>query len=473
MIRYCLAFLLSVIVSLSVGISLAAAERRVALVVGNNNYPGLSADEQLRNAVNDAREMEISLRLTGFEVRRLENVGRQQFILEFGNILEKLEQGDIFTLFFAGHGVQIAGENYLLPSDLPSGVSEASVGSLAVRLSDLQDAMSATEAKLSIVIIDACRNNPLAGGGRNLGERGLAAVTASRNSFIMFSAGKNEVAQDGLGEARNSVYTAELSKLILEPGRSLSSIAREVRTRVKSKVAAAGLSQFPAYYDDMDEDFFFIAPHSPANDADASGGSPATPPQQPYAAATEQWLLFTYRGVDFYGGDLTPEGVFGSSEDTCQRLCEAEPQCRLYTWNSRNELCFLKRELGVAMPGAGAHSGFYRRTEPGADKVDPAVEIEWKFYFNEEMTGFFLGGQTVVESLPACLDLCKSQDCAGVTMETSKTRTVCKMAKYLALVGELGKRTKKGAITAVPEYSRIAPTGSEIRLRQKLANALQ
>src|SRR5262245_47741217 len=98
----------------------AHAEKRVALVVGNDVYQNLAADQQLRKAVNDARTVGLALERIGFEVMRGENLGRQQLVDRLDEMTRRLAQGDVAFFFFAGHGVSINGGNYILPSDIPN-----------------------------------------------------------------------------------------------------------------------------------------------------------------------------------------------------------------------------------------------------------------------------------------------------------------------------------------------------------------
>src|SRR5271165_1068603 len=158
----------------------ALAERRIALVIGNDRYDELSTDEQLHNAVNDARAMKAALEQLKFDVDIGENVDRKHFIEKLSDFGGRLHQGDIAFFFYSGHGVSFSGANYLLPSDIPKPRADARdeesrLADLAVAETGVLERIRKAGARVAVVVLDACRDNPLApSGGRSLGgERGL------------------------------------------------------------------------------------------------------------------------------------------------------------------------------------------------------------------------------------------------------------------------------------------------------------
>jgi hypothetical protein len=241
-----------------VALAPAAAAKRVALVVGIDGYDNLAAQEQLQKAVNDARTIGEALKTVGYEVIAVENADRRSFNASWQKFLSRIEPGDEAAFFFAGHGIEIAGQNYLLPSDIPKPQSgEASLiknESLSVTqlLVDLQE----EGPRVSLVILDACRDNPFAASGvRSIGgTRGLTRVEAPEGSFVMYSAGTGQTALDRLSDTDdnpNSIFTRSLAPLIKTKGLGLQEVALKVREEVVALANSAGRKQTPAYYDQV------------------------------------------------------------------------------------------------------------------------------------------------------------------------------------------------------------------------------
>ncbi len=216
------------------------AEKRVALVIGNSAYMSVPP---LATPKNDAEDMAAALKALGFTVLLgldLDKRGMDRKILEFESALHGADTG---VFHYSGHGLQVAGVNYLLPVDA-SLESAAALRIEAVRLDFVQETME-REAKTNILFLDACRNNPLSRNlARALGTRsadigqGLAATEAGLGTLIGFSTQPGNVALDGNG--RNSPFSGPLAKAILTPGKDLFSILIEVRKEV---LAATGGKQ--------------------------------------------------------------------------------------------------------------------------------------------------------------------------------------------------------------------------------------
>jgi hypothetical protein len=236
----------------------AWAEKRVAIAIGIDAYENLKADQQLRKAVNDSRSAGDALSAVGFEVIRAENVRRLEFNRVWQRFLNRIDPGDTVAVYFAGHGVEIAGSNFLLARDVPqvaNGEEDLLKGE-AIGLSRLLDDLRGRRPKVSVLILDACRDNPFPQpGGRSVGgSRGLTRVEAPEGTFVMFSAGAGEAALDRLSDAdgdSNSVYTRRLIPLITQPGLSLPDLAQEVRRQVRELAASVRHRQTPAYYDEV------------------------------------------------------------------------------------------------------------------------------------------------------------------------------------------------------------------------------
>ena len=185
----------------------AIASNRVALVIGNSQY----ADNlgSLMNPVNDAMDISKKLKGFGFEVTTLKNATQHKMddaISLFGQRISK--DGVIGLFYFAGHGVQVKGENYLIP--IGSGItSEADVKYKAVNAGQILSQMDQANNGFNLVILDACRNNPFGRSFRSV-SRGLARMDAPSGSLIFYATKPGQVAQDGAG--RNGVFTEQLLK---------------------------------------------------------------------------------------------------------------------------------------------------------------------------------------------------------------------------------------------------------------------
>ncbi len=206
----------------------AFAEPRVALVIGNSAYSGDMP--ALPNPANDAKLMTQTLKSVGFDVVSAVDATQDEMkkaIAEFSDKLAAAGKEGTGLFFYAGHGLQVAGENYLIPIDAKI-KSERDVDLVSVSAGTVLKQMEFAESAVNIVILDACRNNPLGDGGRSLG-RGLAKIeTAPRGTFIAYSTAPGSTAADGDGV--NSPYTTALAETIAEPGLSIADVFQEVRT---------------------------------------------------------------------------------------------------------------------------------------------------------------------------------------------------------------------------------------------------
>jgi uncharacterized caspase-like protein len=239
----------------------ASAEARRALIVGINDYREIPP---LQKAVGDADALKATLESLGFTVDLVLNADRRELNRAVSSFQSSLQPGDTALIHFSGHGVEIDGQNYLLPADIPKPQSgqQDFIKSEAVSLGDLMQRIAASGASTRIFIVDACRDNPFAAsGGRGLGgTRGLTLVDPPAGSFVLYSAGYQQSALDRLSdtdEEPTSVYTRVLTKRLLEPGVQLAVLAQEVRSDVEALAKSVGHVQRPAYYDELSGQFFF------------------------------------------------------------------------------------------------------------------------------------------------------------------------------------------------------------------------
>lgn len=201
-------------------------QKRLALVIGNGSY----LLSPLKNPVNDAKLMAEELRKLGFEVMSYTNLSQNDMkskIREFGNKLS--QQKGVGLFYYAGHGIQLNGENYLVPVTAVIN-KEQDVELESVNLKRVLGEMDYAQNDLNIVILDACRNNPFARSFRSGGGNGLAMTTAPKGTFIAYATAPGSVASDGTGE--NGLYTQELVKALEQPGFKIEDVFKTVRNNV-------------------------------------------------------------------------------------------------------------------------------------------------------------------------------------------------------------------------------------------------
>lgn len=192
-------------------------DKRVALVVGNAKYKAVTP---LVNPANDAPDVAKALGDLGFEVILAQDTDLKAFNRSVANFRRTAKGADVMLFFFAGHGVQSGGINYLLPVDADI-IDATSIEGEAVSVEMIKNAfLDANPGGIKIMVLDACRNNPFAdrlkSGNRAVGERGLAPIMAPQGSIVAYATQANSVAQDGT--ERNSPYTAALLSRLREPG---------------------------------------------------------------------------------------------------------------------------------------------------------------------------------------------------------------------------------------------------------------
>ena len=230
-----------------------AQAARVALVIGNGNYE----EGTLRNPCHDARAMKAALEGCRFAVTLLENANRramEEAIQAFG---DQLQDGVVGLVYYAGHGLQVKGENYLLPIGARLD-QEEDVPYRAVNVGLVLDRMASARNSVNILILDACRNNPFAPSWRRGGgEQGLAWVNAPKGSLVSYATAPGRTAADGGGE--HGAYTAALLEALQEPGLRVEDVFKRVREKV---LAASGGQQLPFESTSLIGDFYFRPPRT-------------------------------------------------------------------------------------------------------------------------------------------------------------------------------------------------------------------
>lgn len=261
----------------------ARADRRVALVIGNAAY--LDAP-RLKNPANDAADMRAKLKALGFELHGGDNLDRTAFVAALRTFGRAAETSDVALVFYAGHGIQASGQNYLVPVDARVEY-EPELGLVLVPFDEVLRQLNRGPA-VKIVMLDACRDNPFAKTlSRTLGTRstevlgrGLTVVQRVSGTYIAYATQPDAVAQDGDG--RNSPFTAALLRHMDAPGTSLPDMMVEVR---RSVMTATGGRQVPWDTSSLTGHFAFRPAAAVAAPARVAQGAVAPPPAAPAAAS--------------------------------------------------------------------------------------------------------------------------------------------------------------------------------------------
>ena len=237
----------------------AASPQRMALVIGNASYK-VGA---LKNPVNDAKAIAGSLRGLGFDVTHRENASLRDMLDAFQQFSIRSQSAEVRVVYYAGHGVQVKGRNYLLPVDTDIRAEEE-MPSKSADLNAFLDRLGDLKHGINVVILDACRNNPFSGqpivgpDGRALKYRGatpagLAPVEAPLGSFVAFSTAPGGVALDN-PQDRNSLYTKHLLEHLPSPGLPVELLFKRVRLAVAKET---GRVQVPWESSSLTGDFCF------------------------------------------------------------------------------------------------------------------------------------------------------------------------------------------------------------------------
>lgn len=247
-------------------------EKRIALVIGNSNYK----PNPLKNPVNDARDIAAALKKLGFEVIEKTDATQKEMNRAIAQFGEKLNANTVALFFYAGHGMQVRGKNYLIPIDAQIG-SESAVRAEAVDMDAVLDQFSASP--LSMVILDACRNNPFERKFRSAGG-GLAQMDAPKGTLIAYATAPGKTAADGDG--RNGVYTSELLKALSTPELKVEEVFKRVRANV---ARSTGDAQIPWEASSLVGDFYFSQPRG------ENVSRPAQPSDLPVQVQDNQFAI--------------------------------------------------------------------------------------------------------------------------------------------------------------------------------------
>lgn len=253
-VSFCLSLVMSVFVARA-----AVAGERIALIIGNGAYSSISP---LDNPVSDAQLMAESLGNMGFEVILMTDADLgtlKRGVAEFGRALREAGPDATGLFYYAGHGVQSFGANYLLPTDTVVN-DPADLDFVALEAQSVLRQMASARNRTNIVILDACRNNPFQD-IRDFGDNGLAEMKAPTGTFLAYATEPGGVALDGVGD--NSPFSAALAREMQVPGRPLEEVFRNVRIAVLEETAG---QQTPWDTSSLTAEFTFMdaAPVDPA-----------------------------------------------------------------------------------------------------------------------------------------------------------------------------------------------------------------
>ncbi|MBI2256209.1 MAG: caspase family protein [Proteobacteria bacterium] len=310
----------------------ALAEPRLALVIANGAYDG--GLDPLANPVNDGKLIASTLQKLGFAVTLVTDADQKvmkRAIADFGGALEGAGPSASALFYYAGHGLQVDGQNYLVPvrADIRR---EADVDLEAVSAEAVLKQMEYAAPNTSIVILDACRNNPLSRGMR-AATRGLARMDAPNGSYVAYSTAPGQTAADGSG--KNSPFATALASEMVKPGEGIEDVFRNVRVNV-SKVTNG--EQTPWDSSSLMNSFFFAGDKQVAAvvPAPAPATAPALEPAAPSIDAAEQALWDSIKEsnrASDYAAYLKkyPNGVFAELAQSRKGELEAQVAARAVT----------------------------------------------------------------------------------------------------------------------------------------------
>ena len=247
-------------------------ESRIALVIGNGAYQG----SPLKNPANDARAMADVLKTCGFTVTKLENANRIQMREAIRSFGARIADGGVGLFYFAGHGMQVKGRNYLLPVGADV-AQEDEIAGEAVEVDAVLAKMETARNRMNILILDACRNNPFGTSSRS-SQQGLAQVDAPTGTFVAFATAPGRTAADGRGE--HGIYTSALLRQIKTRGLKLEDVFKRTRSEV---LQASDYKQTPWENSSIVGEFEFIS--QSVESLHAQSASPVRLPAPPVVSA--------------------------------------------------------------------------------------------------------------------------------------------------------------------------------------------
>lgn len=286
----------------------SSGPKRIALVIGNDTYAHV---RPLQKAGNDAIAMARELKAAGFEVLLHRDLNYRGMVKAVETLTNSVTGGDQVVFFFAGHGVQIKSGNYLLPVDIEAN-SESEVEKTAYGLADLTDKLSEAKASFALIMVDACRDNPIKSNGRSIGAtRGLSPIDPPKGQVVVFSASKGQQALDRLNDSDkdpNGVFTREFIKRMKKPGVRVEDMVREVQDSVEALARTVSHDQRPAMYSEARGNFYFFGPTT-VRIQSPSTTTASDPEYETWTAAGEANTVAAYQAYL----DAFPKGKYAAA----------------------------------------------------------------------------------------------------------------------------------------------------------------
>ena len=318
----------------------AQKQPKVALVIGNANYE----EGALSNPVNDATDMAKALRELGFEVTLLQNQDLRSMENAIAVFSQQLRKGGVGVFYYAGHGVQVEGENYLIPLKAQL-LNEKDARYEAVALGKVLNAMEEARNQVNIIIIDACRDNPFyrrwRSSRRGSNVRGLTAVSPPSGIIIAYATREGNTAADGVGQ-RNSPFTSALLENIKKPNIDVQLMFRRVSTSVKEKTNAV---QQPWTEGNLEGDEFYLNPQQtvvvspPPFSPPPVTPSPVVTPQPTPPTQPRSTLISSTTGVDYTPlRELLQQKKWKEADDITFKLMLASAKYQNPDWKNRDWL---------------------------------------------------------------------------------------------------------------------------------------
>jgi formylglycine-generating enzyme required for sulfatase activity len=300
------------LVLLTSSIFISAKERRTALVIGNGAYKS----SPLGNPVNDANDMAAALKNCNFRVMKSINASRREMRKAIRKFGEEINKGAVGLFYYAGHGIQVDGENYLVPVNAAV-YTEAEVEDECLKVSSVLRQMESAGNRLNIIILDACRDNPFGRSFRS-SNAGLAKMDAPTGSILAYATAPGSVAADGTG--RNGLYTSMLLRHIMTPNLAIERVFKRVRINV---VNASDKRQTPWESSSLMGDFYFntkrgiavkkrptVEPDKPAQEAPkiAMGKKPSVAPKRSVTNSLGMEFVYISPGTFMMGSPSNEPG---------------------------------------------------------------------------------------------------------------------------------------------------------------------
>lgn len=342
------------------------ASRRTALVIGNDAYPGMP----LKNAVNDAKAIATALKQYNFDVVLATDLSYKEMSKQIDRFIAQIRPDDVAMVYYAGHGVQLENENYLVPTDFAP-QDEADARYEGYSANRLEDRLSGSQARLSILVMDACRNNPFR--TSRSGTRGLAAMETGKGNLIAFATAPNQTADDN-PRAGNGLFTSYVLEAMQQPGLTVEQVFSWARKKVYD--ASQG-RQTPWLISSVIGDFYFRPPAAAGKPPDDETAMWVAISESESPAAFRQYLerypsgryarmaTLYLKGLTLGGGSAPAPATGPDPAASSSSTIAAPAAVGLYFLKAQQNKTYVPFLVSLGATGAGARGtvGMYYRVE--------------------------------------------------------------------------------------------------------------